>query len=398
MDLRDASAPAAIRAQLAIIVFGRTVLNTPSRVVYPFLPPIARGLGVSLPLATQVVSLRVVAGLTAPLMGPLSDRLGRRRIMELGLVLFALAGVALVGRSSVLAATVAFALYGLAKAIYDPAVLAYLGDSVPYAQRGRAMGLSEMSWSAAWLLGVPATGFLMERFGWRTPWLALVFLGALGAVLTRLGLPSARRPPEAPQDGRLLSALLNTWVSLLRRRQVVIALTITVLMMAAIEVPFVVYGAWLESAFGLSLSALGLASTVVGLAEAAAELGTTVFTDRLGKRRSVLAGLIGLTLSLVLLPWTARLGLAPALAGVVLMMLTFEFALVSFLPMVSEVAPDARAALLSFNVTAASVGRLGAALVSSWLWQWQSIALQAWVGGALALIAAVSLALGMHEC
>jgi predicted MFS family arabinose efflux permease len=165
-------------------------------------------------------------------------------------------------------------------------------------------------------------------------------------------------------------------------------------MMAAIEVPFIVYGAWLESAFGLSLGALGLASTVVGLAEASAELGTTVFTDRLGKRRSVLAGLIGLMVSLVLLPWIARLGLAPALAGVVLMMLTFEFALVSFLPMVSEVAPDARAALLSFNVTAASVGRLGAAMVGSWLWRWQSIAVQAWVGAALALMAVVTLALG----
>jgi len=394
-----------MRTQLAIILLGRTVLNMPSRLVYPFLPAIARGLGVSLPLATQVVSLRVAAGLTAPLLGPLSDRFGRRRIMEFGLVLFALAGMALAGLGSwhltgsgtIAAAAVAFVLYGLAKAVYDPAVLAYLGDSVPYAQRARAIGLSEMSWSAAWLLGVPATGFLMERLGWRAPWTVLVLLGALGAGLTRLGLPAARRPAELWQGRQLVSSVLRTWGSLLRRRKVVVVLTTTLLLMAAVEVPFIVYGVWLETTFGLSLSALGLASIVVGLAEAAGELGTTVFTDRLGKRRSVLLGLIGLTVSLFLLPWMARLGLVPALVGVVLMMLTFEFALVSFLPLVSEVAPDARGALLSFNFTAASVGRLGAALVSSWLWRWQSIALQAWVGGVLALIAAMALALGMRE-
>jgi len=386
-----------MRKQLAIILLGRTVLNMPSRVVYPFLPAIARGLGVSLPLATQVVSLRVVAGLTAPLLGPLSDRFGRRRIMEFGLALFALAGMALAGSGTIAAAAVAFVLYGLAKAVYDPAVLAYLGDSVPYAHRARAVGLSEMSWSAAWLLGVPATGFLMERFGWRAPWTVLVLLGVLGAGLTRLGLPNARGTTEFVRGGRLVSSVLKTWAVLLRRRKAALVLTTTLLLMAAVELPLIVYGAWLETTFGLSLSALGLASTVIGLAEAAGEVGTAVFTDRIGERRSVLAGLIGLTISLLLLPWIAGFGLVPALAGVVLMMLTFEFAYVSLLPLVSEVAPDARAALLSFNVTAASVGRLGAALVSSWLWRWHSIALQAWVGGALALIAAVSLALGMRE-
>jgi predicted MFS family arabinose efflux permease len=393
-----------MRKQLTIILLGRTVVNVPSRVVYPFLPAIARGLGVSLTLATRLTSLRVVAGLTAPLLGPLSDRFGRRRLMELGLVLFTLAGIVLAGQGfwrltgsgMVTAVAVAFVLYGLAKAIYDPAVLAYLGDSVPYARRARAVGVSELSWSAAWLLGVPATGFLMERFGWRAPWTALVFLGILGAGITRLGLPNTRSAMQIAQGGQLMSSMLKTWVVLLRRRKAALVLTTTLLLMAAVELPLIVYGVWLETTFGLSLGALGLASTVIGLAEAAGEVGTVVFTDRLGERRSVLAGMIGLTISLLLLPWIARFGLAPALAGVVLVMLSFEFAYVSLLPLVSEVAPDARAALLSFNVTAASVGRLGAALVSSWLWRWQSIALQAWLGGALAMIAAVALALGMR--
>ena len=108
-------------------------------------------------------------------------------------------------------------------------------------------------------------------------------------------------------------SLVATWRDLLGRRSVVVLLLASFSFTMAIEVPFIVYGDWLETTFGLSLSALGLASTVVGVAEAAAELGTTVVTDRLGKRRSVLLGALGLAASLLALPWLARLGLKQCL-------------------------------------------------------------------------------------
>lgn len=177
-----------------------------------------------------------------------------------------------------------------------------------------------------------------------------------------------------------------------------IALLLTsLLLFAAVEIPFIVYGAWLETAFGLGLTTLGVASVVVGLAEAIGELGTTVLTDRLGKRRGVLTGLAGLTASLILLPFASRLGLVPALAGVALMMLSFEFAFVSLLPLASELAPDARASLLAFNVTAASLGRMAAAAVGGWLWRWQSIALHAWSGAFCAVLAGLVLGIGVIE-
>jgi predicted MFS family arabinose efflux permease len=398
VPMHPVAVPRPLRTQVAIIMLVRTVLNTPSRVLYPFLPAIARGLGVSLASATQLVTLRTFAGLLAPLLGPFSDHFGRRQMMEFGLLLFTIAGLALAGVGTVWAAAVAFVLYGLSKAIYDPAVQAHLGDTVVYARRGRAMGFAELSWSAAWLLGVPATGFLMERFGWRSPWSVLIVMGALSVGLTRLGLPSTRGETRAMPGAQLAPAVLMTWKSLLQRRTVIALLATSLLLFAAIELPFIVYGAWLETAFGLSLSVLGVASAVVGLAEAAGELATTVLTDRLGKRRSVLAGLFCLTASLILLPALSRLGLVPALAGVVCMMLSFEFALVSLLPLASEVAPDARASLLAFNVTAASLGRIAAAVAGGWLWRWQSIALHAWSGALCALLAALVLGFGVVEC
>jgi hypothetical protein len=165
------------------------------------------------------------------------------------------------------------------------------------------------------------------------------------------------------------------------------------------EVAFIVYGAWLETSYGLGLGTLGLASVVVGLAEAAAELGTTVLTDRLGKKRCVVIGLMGLAAGLVALPGMARLGLVAALAGVVLVTLAFEFGIVSLLPIATELAPDARASLLSLNLTAMSLGRTVSAIAGGWLWEWQAggIAANALVGAALALVAAFLMAWGMDE-
>jgi predicted MFS family arabinose efflux permease len=387
---------------MVIIFATRTVINTAHRIVYPFLPSIARGLGISLAAASGLVTARMIAGLAAPFFGPLADRHGRRGTMEIALGIFSLAGLLLVSAGTfatgtLAAAVTAFVFYGLAKVLYDPTALAYLGDTVPYGKRGRAIGIFELCWSSAWLIGVPASGLLIDRFDWRAPWIVLIVLGLLSLWLTRIRLPPGRPSTQQRASGHSVGQLAHTWRRLLRRPRVPVLLLTSFLLSMAVELPFIVYGAWLETSFGLSLSALGLASIIVGLAEASAELGTALLTDRLGKRRSVLTGLIGLGASLLLLPGLATLGLAGALFGVTVVMLTFEFAIVSLLPLATELAPGERASLLSLNVTAFSLGRIAGAASGGLLWQWrgEGIAPHATAGAFCALAAVVLVSRGM---
>ncbi|MGC9333948.1 MAG: MFS transporter, partial [Anaerolineae bacterium] len=335
----------------------------------------------------------------APFIGPWADRLPRRRTMEIGLALLALAGSILAASNGFGLAAVAFGLFGLSKVFFDPAVHAYIGDLVPYHRRARAIGAVEFSWSSSWLLGVPAAGFLIDRYSWRSPWIVLAVLGVLSLGLTHARLPAGTPVPQPGSQSTAQSSLLDRWWGLLRRPAVIALLLTSLLFSMAMEIPFIVYGAWLEDAFGLSLTTLGLASIVVGLAEASAELGTTVLTDRLGKKRSVLLGLLGMTACLLLLPMLANAGLVAALTGVVLVVVAFEFAIVSLLPLVTEMAPGSRASLLSLNVTAFSLGRMAGAMAGGWLWAWQSqrIAVQAAAGAACALLAAVLAHWGLSE-
>src|SRR5690606_30810929 len=97
-------------------------------------------------------------GVISPLFGSLADTRGRRIAALVGLGLFAL-GMALVAVWPTYPALVAgLLLASAAKLIFEPAMQAYVGDRVPYVRRGRALALTELSWSFAFLLGMPLIG------------------------------------------------------------------------------------------------------------------------------------------------------------------------------------------------------------------------------------------------
>lgn len=387
-----------VRRDLVIIFAARTAINTPFRIVYPFLPAIAQGLGLSLTSISGLITLRMIPAIAAPLFGPLTDRHPRRRVMEVALLLFVSASLVLGGMGTMFAGAIAFLFYGVAKTLHDLAAHAYVGDASAYGERGRAMGLVELSWSAAWLLSVPASGFLIERFGWNAPFAVLALLGLVGAWLTHTGLPSASSPSRRRDLSRpLVTSTVAPLRRLLTSRSVVVLLTVGALLTVANELPFIVYGGWMEDKFELSLSSLGLASTVIGVAEAAAELGAMAITDLLGIRYSVVVGLMGLSISLILLPILSGLGLGGALVGVAMMMVTFEFGIVSLLALATEVAPERRASLMSLNASVIGLSRVFADLLGGWLWQWRNIAVHVSLGAGCAVAGTFLMTVGVRN-
>jgi predicted MFS family arabinose efflux permease len=342
---------------VAVILLSRFALNLQARIVYPFLPAISRGLGVPLETASLLLTIRALTGATSPVFGVLADRHSRRAAMLGGLAALVL-GTALVGVAPSFAVALgAFALLGLSKASYDPGAQAYVGDAVPYSRRGRIMGILELPWSMAWLIGVPAAGYLIARAGWRAPFWVIAALGAFSLLATWLLFPRGGRSPTGHRPPPRIH--LTT--------PAVMALLISFLLTAANENLFVVYGAWMESQFGLTITALGLSSIVIAAAELAAEATSAGLVDRLGKRRAVMGGLALGAIAYLLLPPLAR-SLAGALMGITLVVLTFEFTIVSMLPLVSELATDARGTLLAVNVAAMSLGRVLGSLSGPRLW------------------------------
>jgi predicted MFS family arabinose efflux permease len=340
-------------------MFARIALNLPVRLSYFFLPAVARGLAISLPAAGFLVGVRSVAGLAAPFFGVLGDRMGERRVMVLGMGML-VAGAALVGASQWFAlAALAFGILGLSKSAFDPAMQGFLGHRVPYERRARALGLAEMAWSGA-LLGMPLCGWLIDHVNWRAPFALIAVLGILGWWLTRRALSPLGDSGTHAHEGDAGSELYHSLLGLWRDRDARLALAITALLMLAQDNLMVVYGAWMEDRFGLTVTALGMVTLVFGAAELTAELGVALLSDRLGKRRTVFLSLVLTGCAYLLLPHLTG-GLLVALSGTVLVILAFEFSIVGLIPIVSGLSATARGTLMSLNVAAAAVGRMVAA-------------------------------------
>ena len=347
---------------LAAMLLARITLNMSYRITYPFLPAIARGLGVDLSTAGLLITGRAAGGLTSPVFGPLSDRYGRKRLMLIGLALL-VGGAAICAFLPLYAAfMVAFVLFGISKAIYDPTIQAYIGDRVPYERRGRAIGVTELAWSGGWLVGVPSAGWLIAHMGWQAPYALLAILSAAGLLLIAWLLP--RDVPLAQHTRPSLQLGI-----VFRNRNLLAALLVTFLLMLANEVTFIVYGAWMESRFGLSVVSLGVVSIAIGVAEAAGEFGSAAFVDRLGKRRAVLVGLALSAIAYAALP-TLGVRLELVIGLLAALFIIFEFTLVSSLPLVSELAPEARATAMSANAAAMTLARMIGSVSGTALFTW----------------------------
>ncbi len=337
--------PASLSAVVAALTFARLVVNTAQRLVSPFLPAIARGLGISLERAGVLVSVRWLAGLATPAVVAAMGRGERRvRLAMAGLAFFGL-GAAVTAWSGVYAGAVAgFALMGLGKPAFDIAAQSYVADRTPYARRARYLSILELTWGGGLVVGAPVVGWLISRHGWQSPFwvvagLAVVSAGAL------LWLMEGDRRVAATAPGRLR---LTTSAAAL--------LGVAGLFSFAAEVVVVVFGAWLEDSYGLSLLALGATSMLVGLSEMAGEGATLAVTDRLGKRRAVGVGLGVSALGYGMVatePGTVGVGLA--LISVALF--AFEFTVVSAIPLATEVVPAARSRYLAIFVVAMGIGR-----------------------------------------
>lgn len=348
-DLPDArSVP--LRFQLIVFSIARTIVNTGYRMIYPFLPFIAAGLGVPVEAITRAIVVRALLSMSAPLLGAIAHSLGSRRAIMIGLAIFAGAALMVSVLPTYPVLFVGIILMAAGKIIVDPAMYSYIGERVSYQQRGLAVAVTELGWSGAFLIGIPLAGALIARAGWSAPfpWIALCVL-ITAVLLWRIIPPDHHHTHMRP-------SMLGSLRALITHPSALAALAMGLSISAANETVNVVFGVWMKDTFLLQVAAVGAASTVIGIAELGGEGLVAGLADRVGKRRAVIAGALlnaGMNLLLPVLGQT----FTGALIGLFLLFITFEFALVSSIPLMTEVLPEARATLLAANVSALQAGR-----------------------------------------
>ena len=349
-----------VRRVLPAIVGVRFLINIAMRMAYTFLPAFARGAGVSVGTMSKIISARELTSLSAPLTGKASDRIGPGALMGYsGLVA---AGGLLVTTLGAPGLMVGFIIFGFGRTAYQVAMNAWIGDVVAYERRGRATGLIELTWGGAALLGLPVMGLLIDGVGW---WAAPGLLGLLTLVLS-LRVTARRASVARPANSGNRKPEMN--------RAAVAAIATNGAMTASAQFLFLAHGLWLEDTYGMDATEVGFAIVTVGAVEVIATTGSARLTDRLGKRNSMIGGTVLMTLAMIALAVFSSPPLGVGLLLLVAAFLGFEFGIVSAIPLVSELDPDARAEMVGRAISVSTVTRAAITLVATSIYVSQGFA------------------------
>jgi EmrB/QacA subfamily drug resistance transporter len=195
---------------LSSLLLAAFAINLDTTIVNVALPTLVRELHASnseLQWVVDAYNLVFAALLLAS--GSLSDRLGRKGMLQAGLAVFGLASIVGGFTRTPGGLIAARCVMGLGAALVFPATLSLISNVFPERrERARAIGLWGATAGAAIALGPIFGGFLLEQFSWPAIFFALAPVAAVAAALVGVSTPKSRDPQAPPIDrpGFVLSA------------------------------------------------------------------------------------------------------------------------------------------------------------------------------------------------
>jgi predicted MFS family arabinose efflux permease len=332
--------------------------GTQALVVAPILPRIAEQLGTEEALlGVLITAYSVSVGVFALVVGPVSDHVGRHRVLLVGSAFMAVA-LGLHWTADGFASLVAVrALAGVAGGVLNGAAVAYVGDYFAPSRRGWANGWVFSGFAAGQIAGIPLGSLLAAWFGFRAPFVAFAVLLAVETVLVWRLLPV---PGVALATGRLsVRSAVGGYGSLLRRPEIAAATVVFVVMFGGNALYTTYLPTWLESSVGMTAGAVGGMFLVGGVANVIAGPRAGVLSDRVGRKRVIVAASVGVAVVMAATPVVVS-GTVAAYAVFFLAMGLFASRATPFQTLLTElVSGDRRGSLMSLTV---GVGQVGSGL------------------------------------
>jgi MFS family permease len=177
------------RTAFAVLLGSMFIAMLGMNIISPFLPVYAVKMGASsLELGLVQAAFSAAGVLTLLFVGQLSDRLGRKLFLDIGLAILALSSAGLIFANEPIHLVLLRFVQGLGASTYLGISQAYLGDGVPAGAEGRWMGYFNAVLFAGMGAGPLVGGLVQDRFGIRTTFLVLAIMNSLGLIVVLLFL------------------------------------------------------------------------------------------------------------------------------------------------------------------------------------------------------------------
>jgi len=322
-------------------------------IIIPLLPFYAEHFGASAFLVGLLsTSFSLAQFLFAPLWGQLSDRIGRRPVILVGLLGSAASYALFAVATSLPLLFVARTLAGIAGANI-PTAQAFIADITTPEKRARGMGLIGAAFGLGFIFG-PAIGGFLSHWGYSAPaWFAsaISFANfAAAIVLLPESKPAHEEPERAGRVDVFRRALLRPHLP-----QVLLVFFLVLTAFSSFEATFALYS---ERRFSFTPATIGYMFAWVGVVLATVQ-GALVgkLVPKLGEHRIVPAALLVMSVALTLVPVSPSVPVLAVACG--LLALGMGFNSPSIMSSISQLAdPRDQGSTLGLSQSLGSLARI----------------------------------------
>ena len=260
-------------------------------IIAPLAPSIMRDLGISLPLINVLIAvLGATWGLAAVVMGSLSDRIGRRKVMLPALLIFSLASAFSGLAGGFTSLLLIRGLMGMAEGAFCPVSFAATAEASEPTRIGFNQGLQQSMFAlfglglgpilAAWLLGF-------------TSWRGVFAIVALPGIILTILLWMVIREPAKVEDSLGAKAPPVSTREVLKVRNIRLAMVGLLCAMCGIFVLGANTPIYLSEYLGLAPMEVGLVTSAIGFGGFAGLWILPALSDILGRRVMAVVGFAG---------------------------------------------------------------------------------------------------------
>ncbi|WP_149096383.1 MFS transporter [Paenibacillus terrae] len=181
------------RGALLLLMFNIFLVFTGIGLVVPIMPAYMDLLHITgTTVGLLVAAFSFTQFLFSPIAGRWSDAWGRKKIIVIGMLFFAVSEFMFGAVNAPVLLFAARMLGGIGAAMIFPAVMAYTADITSEEERGKGMGLINAAITTGFIIG-PGIGGYIAEYGIRVPFYAAGIAGLLAAIITLIILPESTR-------------------------------------------------------------------------------------------------------------------------------------------------------------------------------------------------------------
>ncbi|WP_409366776.1 MFS transporter [Lysinibacillus sp. 38-6] len=198
---QDAKVTRSQWVQFLALVFGAFVAIEAMAFQAPAIPVISQHFELPTYLAGLILLTFYVASATLyPIVGRLADQYGRKKMLIIGMVIFAISEVAAAIAPDFTVFLIARVFQGIAVGFILPIAIAYIGVIFPAEKRGMASGIFSSVQAIAAMSGAAIAGYLILQYGWQiTYWLSAI-LAVLGLIVVLIFVEESKGEKQTSFD------------------------------------------------------------------------------------------------------------------------------------------------------------------------------------------------------